>query len=108
MRETSTVITRYNIAELACKAHIKALCPETVQSGFRRTGIFPFNPESLTPAKVYHCQNDTDLHETVEGGIVIDKGCALFKVKENRPKTIKSECQIALLSSLLNGHNVMV
>ncbi|CAC5406516.1 unnamed protein product [Mytilus coruscus] len=43
MRQNSSVITRYDICELACKAYQKALAPENLQSAFRKTGIYPLD-----------------------------------------------------------------
>ena len=38
-------ISMYNISELSGKAYPKAVTPENIISGFRCTGIFPFNPK---------------------------------------------------------------
>ncbi|XP_061186996.1 uncharacterized protein LOC133195149 [Saccostrea echinata] len=58
IRETAATITRYNICEVACKAYTKALSPENIQSGFRRTGIYPLCKDAvpsryLVPAEVF-------------------------------------------------------
>ncbi|CAC5364057.1 unnamed protein product [Mytilus coruscus] len=73
MRQNSSVITRYNICELACKAYQKALSPETLQSAFRKTGIFPLdksviNKDQLKPSEVFttndECKETTDEPKT--------------------------------------------
>ena len=38
-------ITIYEIAEISCQAYYKSFTQENVISGFKATGIFPFNPE---------------------------------------------------------------
>ena len=51
-RESATFMTQhkcktismYNVSELCGKAYPKALTPENIISGFRSTGIFPFDP----------------------------------------------------------------
>ncbi|KAK3100399.1 hypothetical protein FSP39_019286 [Pinctada imbricata] len=58
MRLTSTVITRYNVGELASRAYTRAMSPENLQTAFKRTGIFPLDvaaidPLTLTPAEVF-------------------------------------------------------
>jgi hypothetical protein len=39
------MITIYNIAHCMKEAHTKALTPINIHSGFRKTGIYPFNRE---------------------------------------------------------------
>ena len=58
MRLTSSVITRYNVGELASRAYTKALSPENLQTAFQKTGIYPLNaaaidPLTLAPAEVF-------------------------------------------------------
>lgn len=58
MREYSATITRYNVCEVAGKAYTRALSQENIQSGFRKSGIYPLNPEAirmeyLAPAEVF-------------------------------------------------------
>ena len=43
-------ITRYNICSLGCQAYLKALSPDNLQSSFRRSGIYPFNPNAVHPS----------------------------------------------------------
>ena len=47
IRESSSTITRYNICKIACNVYSTALCAENIKAGFRRTGIFPFDPEAV-------------------------------------------------------------
>ena len=68
MRESSANITRYNVCEVAGKAYTRAPSPENIQSGFRKTGIFPLNSEAirmeyLAPAEVFK-QTNADVNVT--------------------------------------------
>lgn len=63
MRANHSVITRYNVCELGCKAYQKALSPENLQSAFRKTGIFPLtidiiNKDLLKPSEVFKPQEN--------------------------------------------------
>ena len=43
-------ITRYNICSIGCQAYVKALSPDNLQSSFRRSGIYPFDPNAVHPS----------------------------------------------------------
>ena len=48
MREScGRSITKFDIGHLACRAYCKALSPENLQSAFRKSGIFPLNPQAV-------------------------------------------------------------
>ncbi|KAK3096618.1 hypothetical protein FSP39_001737 [Pinctada imbricata] len=58
MRKASSVITRYNICEIACKVYSMALSPENLRNAFRRAGIFPLDQtvikeEYLLPSEAF-------------------------------------------------------
>ena len=44
-------ITRINFAPLFAAAHANAAKPTTIQNAFRRSGLFPFNPENVDYSK---------------------------------------------------------
>ena len=44
-------ITRINFAPLFAAAHANAAKPRTIQNAFRRSGLFPFNPENVDYSK---------------------------------------------------------
>jgi len=50
------VVTRYQIAELACKAYMKSLTPVNITSGFRKAGIFPLNRTTVATEKLMPCE----------------------------------------------------
>lgn len=57
-RQNSSVIIRYNICELSCKAYQKALSPENIQSAFMKTRIYPLDKsvikkDQLKPSEVF-------------------------------------------------------
>ena len=67
-RTLSTVITRYNICEIACRTYTKALSPDNLRHAFRRTGIFPLdraaiNSDYLIPAQAFINPDDIDVTE---------------------------------------------
>ncbi|KAJ8310927.1 hypothetical protein KUTeg_012792 [Tegillarca granosa] len=39
--------TTYNICSLACRSYIHALSPANLQSSFRKSGIYPYNPSAV-------------------------------------------------------------
>lgn len=64
-------ITRYNVAELSSKAYEHALSVQNLKSGFKRTGIYPFDPsaihpEKMMPATAYEKQTPTVNDNTAE------------------------------------------
>ena len=51
-------VTRYQVAELTAKPHLRSLTPENLTAAFRKTGIYPFDnkviPDSqVAPAVIY-------------------------------------------------------
>ncbi|XP_053385176.1 uncharacterized protein LOC128550335 [Mercenaria mercenaria] len=43
-------ITRYNVCSLGCSAYSKALSAGNLQASFRKTGIYPYNPNAVDPS----------------------------------------------------------
>ena len=78
--QSSCTITPYDVCELASKVYLRALSSENLQSAFKKTGIFPFNPsvisgDSVKTAEVFNLESDEDdtiddSQKTVEGGIL--------------------------------------
>ncbi|KAH3716101.1 hypothetical protein DPMN_058818 [Dreissena polymorpha] len=85
IRQTVAAIARYNICELALR-------PDDHQAGFKRSGIYPFNrdtipKESFTPAEL-HVDSESDA--TIEGGIcTLAEGYDLLDCKKKELKTKK-------------------
>jgi len=50
-------ITKYDVCALAYRAYLKALTPIIIQSGFRKTGIFPLNTDILAPEQLHPCES---------------------------------------------------
>jgi len=71
IRQSSSVITRYNICEIACGVYQKALSSENLVSGFRKTGIFPLNSTVidatvLMPAEIFQTEEaSTEPHMNI-------------------------------------------
>jgi len=53
---TGKVVTRYQIAEMTCKAYMKSLTPVNITSGFRKAGIFPLNRTTVATEKLMPCE----------------------------------------------------
>ena len=61
-------ITRYEVAALTTRPYLKALCPENIQAGFRKSGIYPYNTQvfsasQLAPAVIYHADEEGPSNE---------------------------------------------
>ena len=46
-------ITKYDMCSMACKAYLKAFTPINIQSGFRKTGIYPFSKDVIDKEKLF-------------------------------------------------------
>lgn len=49
---TGINITKHKIAELTVKPYIRALCPENLIFGFRKTGIYPLDKSVITDSQL--------------------------------------------------------
>ena len=59
MYTNSSVITRYNVCEIACKVYPKAFSPTNLQSAYKKAGVFPLDRNAvsettLAPAEVFN------------------------------------------------------
>lgn len=112
-------ITEYDIAELLNKAFMKVATMGKAESGFRSSGIFPFNPnkfseEDFSPAQelrsfvVEACdepKNDSALSEK-NLNIQVDQKATISKIqtmKENMPSTSSFEQDSLPSTSNLNN-----
>ncbi|XP_063401995.1 uncharacterized protein LOC134686219 [Mytilus trossulus] len=96
IRQNSSVITKYNICELACKAYQKALSPENLHSALRKTGIYPLdktviNQDQLKPSEVFtrneECKETTETTDEPK----TDEIQNFFAERINKLKKMKSE-----------------
>ena len=46
-------ITRYEVCEMACKAYLKAMTPENIISGFKKTQIYPCSTVAVKKERIY-------------------------------------------------------
>ena len=51
------IITKYEICALASTAYLKAFSPLTIQSGFRKSGIYPFQKNSISREQMVPCES---------------------------------------------------
>jgi len=54
------IVTKYEIAGIACKAYLKALCPWNIVSAFRKTGVHPLNKNAVPMEKLLPCESFRD------------------------------------------------
>lgn len=82
IHEAELFKAKYNVCSLACKAYLLALSPGNLQSSFKRTGIYPYNPDvidrsNVVPSQVFKVTtSDADHTLTVQhenNGIQIDE-----------------------------------
>ena len=69
-------ITRYEVAKLTARPYLKALCPDNITAGFKKSGIYPFNsqtlaPSQLAPASIYPKGNEKPVDTTSSNTEVI-------------------------------------
>ncbi|XP_060553673.1 uncharacterized protein LOC132714771 [Ruditapes philippinarum] len=74
-RNMGQIISRYDMAQLSCRANLKAMSPVNVQSAFRKTGILPLNRDIVSQDKLFPC-------ETFREEKPIEKVCAIKSGKE--------------------------
>ncbi|CAG2196037.1 unnamed protein product [Mytilus edulis] len=105
IRKNSSVITKYNICELACKAYQKALCPENLQSAFRKTGIYPLdktviNQDQLKPSEVFtrneECKETTETTDEPKTDEIQMQEVELVEVDMNREVTEAVESAVTV------------
>ena len=56
-RSHGATVTHYTVCSLACKAYAAALSQQNLQSAFRRSGIHPYNPDSI-PRSLFVISNE--------------------------------------------------
>lgn len=50
------VVTKYEMASVACKAYLKAMTPQNIISAFRRTGIYPLRKDAVPMERLLPCE----------------------------------------------------
>lgn len=48
-KETGREVTKGDFIQLYAKAHVRALTPENIKAAFRKTGVWPYNPDAISP-----------------------------------------------------------
>ena len=51
-KNPGVAITKYEVAKLTAKPYLKAVCPENVVSAFRKSGIYPYNSNTILPSQL--------------------------------------------------------
>ena len=88
-------ITKYDMCSMACKAYLKAFIPINIQSGFRKTGIYPFlkdviDKEKLFPSECFREDQPLEKVKAIKTGK--DAVEEFLKLKVERIQSAKS-CQ---------------
>ena len=107
IRANSSVITKHNVCEIACRVYSRALSAEKLQSAFKQTGIYPLNRNiipnvALLPAEVFEQsssditrgalnQPDQDTEMSPLGEVAAEKEIDMFQSKVDNLKKVKSE-----------------
>jgi hypothetical protein len=78
------VVTRYEIAQLASRAYLKAMTPWNIVSGFRKTGIFPLNKHAIEAEKLLTCEVFRDQTPLQKAKAVIAGGQAVTEYLERK------------------------
>ncbi|KAH3772632.1 hypothetical protein DPMN_173973 [Dreissena polymorpha] len=88
------VVTKFDVASIACKAYLKAASPLNIISAFKKAGIFPLNRSAIASEKLLPCEpfrDDTPLQkaDAMRGG----KDAILDYLKNKVAQTsVTSEC----------------
>jgi hypothetical protein len=61
LRENGVAMDKNNFLEVYSKAHVRALTPANIKAAFKKTGIWPYNPDVVTedmlaPSKATSCE----------------------------------------------------
>ena len=65
MRENiGRAVTKFQMTEIACKAYLRAMCPSSIVSAFKKSGIYPLNREAVPIEKLFPSEvfRDTTPH----------------------------------------------
>jgi len=85
-KERGRVITRYEIAELSGKAYLKSMTPLTIQSGFKKAGIVPFDPSKVPMEIIMPSQSFPQKRNEQETPQHTMEELLTQKIKETAPK----------------------
>ncbi|XP_045188616.2 uncharacterized protein LOC123546428 [Mercenaria mercenaria] len=114
----SSKITRYDVCSLACNAYTSALSVVNIRSAFKRTGIYPFNPEvildtQLAPSKAYLVpEPETDIHDIHEAhsnATTAPQPAEFFKTAEKfitDKQTFEHKQPNKTISSIVSGKSI--
>jgi len=84
-KERGRVITRYEIAELSGKAYVKSMIPVTIQSGFKKAGIVPFDPSKVPMEIIMPVQSFSQKRKEQETPQHTMEELLTQKIKETAP-----------------------
>ena len=88
------VVTKYEIASIACTAYLKSMSPWNIVSAFKKAGIFPLN-ENIVPMKKLlpcePCRDNTPLEKikAIQSGKKQSRNICRKKKKKKKKKKWK-------------------
>jgi hypothetical protein len=85
-------VTKYEMARLACKAYLKAVNPLNIVSGFKKTGIYPYNREAIPVDRLLPCESFRD-------STPLDKVAAIKQGKEAVQEYLSKKLAMSLSSA---------
>jgi len=86
-KERGRIITKYEIAELSGKAYLKSMIPITIQAGFRKAGILPFDAAKVPVEMILPSQSFPKKICNTEAPRMSMKELLDNKMIETAPKT---------------------
>jgi hypothetical protein len=64
-REQGQRVSKTNFLSVYARAHVRALTPENIQSAFRKTGVYPFDPSVIPEEKLAPAQETSTKHHPI-------------------------------------------
>ncbi|KAH3690253.1 hypothetical protein DPMN_191867 [Dreissena polymorpha] len=91
-------ITRYEVCALACRAYTSTLTASNIQAAFRKSGVFPLNPNVISPldlatSTAFKTNNSTQAFpEKSDESFFQTKGGQILKnVQQKKPRNTLSK-----------------
>jgi len=96
------VVTKLQFSELFSQAWLKAICPETIINGFRKTGVCPLNQDAIEISE--DVENLTSLSQSMDSDSYPSSSSTPPPVgNNNEPSTSFSQSN-SNLNSLVSGY----
>ena len=96
------------MCEMACKAYLKAMTPNNIISGFKKTGIYPCSNEAINKEKLFQSECFRD-EESLKKGIAIksSKEAIIAYLQEKWIKKTPLTCQCLSKNQNQRSHQTL-